>query len=125
MTVDVLNPIAIPRTSETVRGSKRGPDTIQQFQDAGLGGVIDTTPTVVGTAAVLLPAVPQADRKMVIIENHSASITVYLGGADVTAVDGGGLKVAPGATKVYGFGPAALYGVTASGSATVCVAEIS
>lgn len=124
MTVDVLNPIAIPRTSETVRGSKRGTATIQQFQDAGLGGVVDTTPTTVGTTAVLLPAVPQTDRKYVIIENHGAS-TLFVGGVDVAAVDGQGIKIAAGGNRVLPIGPADLWGVVASGTVTVCVFEVS
>lgn len=87
---------------------------------------VGSAQVTVSTTAVKL-SVAEADSRTgesVAITNTDASVTVYVGGAAVTASTGFPL-LAGGSLSVDLDGGEALYGVTASGSVTVGVLRTS
>lgn len=89
-----------------------------------LGGIHKATAVTVSNTATPLPASPLANRRGIIIYNNG-SVTVFVGGATVTAAQG--LPVAAGS-----YGPALeagstmlYYGITSTGSSDIRVLEYS
>lgn len=74
---------------------------------------IRTSSVSVGTTAKPLPAVPLGGRRSVVVVNTS-SVTVYLGGSDVTT--GNGIPLGANESFSADFGTVALYAVAESGS---------
>jgi hypothetical protein len=87
-----------------------------------LHGEVSTTTVTVSGGPTLLPAAPLKARKDVSLHN-AGSVTVYLGGPDVTVNDG--TPLAPGEDWQREIGRAQLYAVASGIDQLVRVLEIS
>jgi hypothetical protein len=75
-------------------------------------------------AEVALPTSPLANRRRLIVQNRSGSVSAFLGPTGVTSANG--LELGPYAERVFELGPSViLYGRTSSGTADVRVLELS
>lgn len=122
---DAETGIPIPRTDRQVATVRRGERDIQQVVEAGAGGEVVVTPVTVTSTAQPMPPTATEDRKSVLIQNHDGTDVVWVGGSDVAATAGNGIKIEPGDAREFKVGPALLYARTASGSAICAVMEIS
>lgn len=120
---DVVYLVAIPRAERSVYTLTRDGAQVQLVAFAGLGEGIKSTGVTIGTSATPLPQVPLLHRKSINVENHGAK-TVYVGDSDVAAVPGGGMKVAPGASRSFDIAEGVtLYGVVDDDTSVVNVFE--
>ncbi len=87
----------------------------------GFCGSIVTTSVTVGVSRVRLGA-PGPGRRSVIVYNNG-SVTVYLGGSDVTTTTG--LPLPAGTPYSADLASADLYAIAASGTADIRVMEIN
>lgn len=101
------------------------PQPVTNININPLRGLVATTAITVGTTPTRLPGTSQTNRRALVAYNNSASTTIYVGGSDVTSVNG---MVVPAGTASPSFdiGPNVLvYAVCATGSADVRVMEVS
>lgn len=102
------------------------PQPVTHMSINSINGFIHTTSTTVSTTLTKLPGYGELDsRRSLICFNNSSTITIFLGGSDITSANG--LPVPP---KTYSPPLDAgkdtiLYGVTSSGSADVRIMEVS
>jgi hypothetical protein len=102
------------------------PPTPTHISLNAVNGFFKTTPATVSTSLTILPTYGVlANRRSMLIYNNSTTVTIFIGGSDVTANNG--LPVPPSS-----YGPpldngtrTILYGITSGGSADVRVMEIS
>jgi len=87
------------------------------------GQIFKTTQVTVTNTATALPTDNLDDRKAVSVRNWSNSITVFVGGADVTTANGYPLQAYESLPFNMSQG-ADLYGITASGTADCRVIEV-
>jgi len=87
------------------------------------GSGFKTQAVTVGNTATALPTTPLANRKSIAVRNNSGTVTIYVGGSDVTTANG--YPVLPYEGLPFNMSSGALlYGITASGTADVRVLEI-
>lgn len=118
--------INFPKSIELSNFRQWIPTPVTNFNINPLRGVIHTTSATVTTALTVLPTYGVlANRRSVSLYNNSSSVTIYIGGSDVTATNG--LPVPPlSYSPAFDFGTKMiLYGVTSSSSADVRVMELS
>lgn len=102
------------------------PQPVTHMSINSLKGIVHTTAATVTTALTPLPIYGVLEnRRAVIIYNNSSTITIYVGGSDVTSNNG--LPVPPNSySPIFDAGiHMVIYGVTASGTANVRIGEIS
>lgn len=113
-------------TSTRVLGDGRTVDTQHVVLSGADGSQSTRVVSVTDTRGALVTLL--ADRIALMLHNDSA-VTVYLGGSDVTADDTagtGGWKLRAGEKLALGFSSAVtIHAVTASGTATVRVWQVS
>lgn len=95
---------------------------VNEVAIAGAADVVLTNGVSVTTSATQLPATTLAKRRAVGIYN-AGSVTVYVGGSDVTTSNG--WPVAVGAAITFDIGRAALYGIVSTGTCDVRVMELA
>ena len=95
---------------------------ITEVAIAGAADVVLTSGVSVTTSPTALPASALTRRRAVGIYN-AGSVTVYVGGNDVTTSSG--WPVAAGAAVTFDIGRAALYGIVATGTCDVRVMELA
>lgn len=102
------------------------PQPVTHMSINSLNGFIKTTAVTVGTGLTKLPDYGElSSRRSLQIYNNSSTVTVFIGGSDVTATNG--LPVPTTSySPVIDAGPKTiLYGVTSSSTANVRVIEVS
>lgn len=102
------------------------PQPVTNININPLRGLVHTTATTVGTTLKAIPDYGVLDnRRSMIIYNNSSTVTVYLGGSDVTASNG--IPLDPKSfSPAFDSGPRQVwYGITSSGTAELRCVEIA
>jgi len=88
------------------------------------GNQFKTQAVTVTNAATALPTTPMPNRKSIAVRNYSGTITIFVGGSDVTAANGYPVLPYEGLPFDMGQG-AALFAITVSGTADTRIMEIN
>ena len=90
------------------------PTPVTQIDVNPLRGVFKTTAVTVTTSATALPTSSLSNRRSIIVYNNDASVTLYIGGSDVSATNGVPVTAGTYSAPVDAGSSMTLYGIAAS-----------
>ena len=102
------------------------PQPVTNININSLRGIAHTTQAIVTTSLTPLPTYGVLqNRRSMILFNNSSSTTIFIGGSDVTSVNGLPIPAQTYSPPIDAGPLMVIYGITASGSADVRVMEVS